>query len=115
MAPDIAIVILGDPRQSHRPAEAIRIALGLSTGPNPLKIILLNESRRLLTDEAPDLIDGEILEKHLPVIQESGIPIIAPEGSSQTYSFEQGFSIQEVPSPEIARLIARADRALVFP
>lgn len=114
MALEIVVVILGDPRRSHRPAEAVRIALGLSTGPNPLKLVLLHEARLLLTEEAPELVDGEILEKHLPAVQECQIPIIVPKGSKDDYIFEPGFMIQELSSQEIASLIFHGDRVLVF-
>ena len=115
MAPEIVIVILGDPRQSHRPAEAMRIALGLSTGPNPLRIILLGEACRLLTEEGPDLVDGEILEKHVPVIQECQIPVIVPHGSREAFSFDPGFVIQDSSQEDIAFQVFQADRVLVFP
>ncbi|RMH38115.1 MAG: hypothetical protein D6690_00880 [Nitrospirae bacterium] len=114
MAPEIVVVIIGNPRQSHRPAEAMRIALGLSTGPNPLKLVLLHDARLLLTEEAPDLVDGEILEKHLPVVQECQIPIIVPQGSKDEFVFEPGFAIREHSAQEIALLIFQGDRVLIF-
>jgi hypothetical protein len=67
-----------------------------------------------LTEEACDLVDGEILEKHLPVIQELELPIIVPEGSEEEYSFDQGFSIMQSSLREISSLLAGADRVLVF-
>ena len=69
MPKQLIVLIRVDPNQTHRASEALRIALGLSTGPNPISIILLNNARQLVSDDAYDLPDGEILEKHLPVIQ----------------------------------------------
>jgi hypothetical protein len=114
MPHNVVVLIREDPSKTHRPAEGLRIALGLSTGPNPLKIILIGRACLLLTEEACDLVDGEILEKHLPVIQELELPIIVPEGSEEEYSFDQGFSIMQSSLREISSLLAGADRVLVF-
>ena len=105
---------LQDPMKNHRAAEALRIALGLSTGPNPLTIILLDQSLLLLTDDVEDVVDAESIEKHIPVIQELQLPIVVPEGSKAQFSFDPGFSICEASPQEIASIIARSDRILAF-
>ena len=60
MSPSVVVVIHGDPLKTHRPVEALRIALGLSTGDNPLTVVLLGRSPLLLTDETGELMDAEI-------------------------------------------------------
>ena len=113
--PKKIIVFIGeDPSKTHRASEAIRIALGLSTGPNPVTIILVDNARQLITDEAYDLPDGEILEKHLPVLQSLEIPIILPKGSRETFSIDEEFTTQELSSSQIASLLVEADRVLTF-
>ena len=112
--PSIVVLIQTDPSSTHRAAEGIRIALGLSTGPNPLTIILLGKALMLLTEEVFDTTEGEILEKHLPVIQELDIPILIPEGSQSTLPLDTNFAIQETPLPELGKILASADRTLVF-
>jgi sulfur relay (sulfurtransferase) DsrF/TusC family protein len=113
--PKKLIVLIGeDPNKTHRASEAIRIALGLSTGPNPVSIILLENARLLISEEAYDLPDGEILEKHLPVLQNLEIPIIIPTGSRETLSIDEEFKIQELSSSQIASLLTEADRVLTF-
>jgi hypothetical protein len=112
--PTIVVLIQTDPSSTHRAAEGIRIALGLSTGPNPLTIILLGKALILLTDEAFDSTEGEILEKHLPVIQELEIPILIPEGSQSTLSLDTNFAIQENSLQELGKILASVDRTLVF-
>lgn len=114
MPKNLVILIREDPIKTHRASEAIRIALGLSTGPNPVTIILLENARQLISEDAYDLPDGEILEKHLPVIQNLELPIVVPTGSGKTFSLDQDFKIQEVPTPQIALLISQADRVLAF-
>ena len=114
MPKQLVVLIREDPAKSHRASEAIRIALGLSTGPNPISIVLLNNARQLVSDEAYELPDGEILEKHLPVIKNLEIPIILPIGSRETFSIDEEFSIQESSSSQMSALLEQADRVLVF-
>ncbi len=114
MPKQLVVLIREDPTTSHRAAEAIRIALGLSTGPNPISIILLNNARQLVSDDAFDLPDGEILEKHLPVIKNLEIPIILPLGSQELFPIDQEFTIQESSSSQMASLLEQADRVLTF-
>jgi hypothetical protein len=114
MPKNLVILIREDPMKTHRASEAIRIALGLSTGPNPVTIILLENARQLISDDAYDLPDGEILEKHLPVIKNLELPIVVPTGSGKAFSLDQDFQIQESSPSQIALLISQADRVLAF-
>jgi hypothetical protein len=113
--PDTIIVLLReDPMTTGRPVEGLRIALGLSTGSKPLLIILLGKSRLLLTDDALDVEDAEILEKHLPVIQELEIPIVVPQGSSEEYTIDPGFSFKEASVQEIQTHLFNAYRVMAI-
>jgi hypothetical protein len=114
MPKQVVVLIREDPTKSHRASEAIRIALGLSTGPNPLSIILLENARQLVSEDAYDLPDGEILEKHLPVIKNLEIPIFLPIGSKDSFPIDQEFTVQESSSAHIASLLEQADRVLTF-
>ena len=114
MPKNLVILIREDPTRTHRASEAMRIALGLSTGPNPIKIILLENARQLISDEAYDLPDGEILEKYLPAIKNLALPIVVPIGSEKAFAFDQEFTIQEYSPDQIALLVSHADRVLTF-
>ena len=114
MSLKIVILICEDPTQSHRSVEGLRIALGLSTGPNPLTIVIMGKARLLLTEDTSEVIDSEILEKHVPVLQELNIPILLPTGSQNEFSIDPDFSISETPTSEIASVISQANRVLVF-
>ncbi|MCW5782097.1 MAG: DsrE family protein [Nitrospirales bacterium] len=114
MPKNLVILIREDPTRTHRASEAMRIALGLSTGPNPIKIILLENARHLISDEADDLPDGEILEKYLPAIKNLELPIVVPIGSGKTFALDQEFTIQESSPSQIASLVSHADRVLTF-
>ena len=114
MALGVVVLIRDNPMETHRPVEGLRIALGLSTGSSSLTIILVGDARRLLTDDASDVVDAEILEKHLPVIQELQLPIVIPEGSHKDLSIDEDFSVREASETEIADLLCHADRVLAF-
>ena len=114
MPKNIVVVIREDPQKSHRAAEAVRIALGLSTGPNPVKIILLDKARVLASEDAYDLPDGEMLEKYLPVIQNLQIPILLNEDSRENVTLDEDFSIQKLSDAELTDIIGESDRVLAF-
>jgi hypothetical protein len=114
MSPSIVVVIRENPLKTHRSVEALRIALGLSTGGNPLTIVLLDQAPLLLAEDRDDIVDGEILEKYLPSLKQLEIPFVVPPGSRSTFSFDSGFKITESSHSEIAALVALSDRALVF-
>jgi hypothetical protein len=113
----ILVVIRDDPRKSHRAVEGLRIALGLGTGENPLTVVLLDEAPRLLTedpDDLEDMIDGDILTKHLPVLKELGVPFVVPEGTTKRMPLDSGFTVREASMHNIASLTTETDRVLVF-
>ena len=114
MPKNLVILIREDPIKTHRASEAIRIALGLSTGLNPVTIVLLENARQIIADDAYDLPDGEILEKYLPVIKNLELPIVVPIGSGKDCSLDQEFNIQESSPSQIASLVSHADRVLTF-
>ena len=115
MSLKIIVLIRKDPRVTPQPVEGLRIALGLSTGPNQLTIIVLGQARLLLTEEIDSaVLDEEILEKYIPAIQDLDLPIIVPEDSQRTFDFDSDFSITEKSEPDIQALIQEAERVLMF-
>lgn len=113
MSKTVAVVIQQDPRKTHRPVEALRIALGLVAGSHSTTVVLLGESVRLLHKEVDDIIDVEILEKYLPSIEHLEIPFIVQSETDRTPIREE-FHIEYSSGEAIRNLIASADRALVF-
>lgn len=114
MSLSIAVVVRENPFKTHRAAEALRIALGLSTGDNPLIVILLNKAPALLAEEPEDLVDADILSKHLPVLKELKIPFLVPRGAEAAFTIDSEFAVREASPQEIASLIESSDRVLAF-
>jgi len=112
--PTLLVCIQSDPMETHRPVEGLRIALGLSTGFPALTVVLLGQARLLLTDEACDVIDADVLERHLPAVQELRLDLVVPESSGDDFSLGGGFAVREVPQAGIATLLLRADHSMVF-
>ena len=108
------VLLREDPMITGRPVEGLRIALGLSTGSNPLSVVLLGKARTLLTEFTLDVIDVDILEKYISVIKDVKIPFIIPSGSSKEYSVDPEFTVEENPFSKIQSHLYNAHRVLVL-
>ena len=113
MAKKIAVVIREDPRKTHRPVEALRIALGLVAGTHETTVVLLNEAVRLLSEDLDDVIDMDILEKYLPSIEHLEIPFILQSDTDRSFVQTQ-FAVQYQSPEYIRRFLTDVDRTLVF-
>ena len=114
MPPSVVVVIREDPQRSHRAVEALRIALGLSTGENPLSVILLGQSPLMISKEPEDIVDGEIMEKYLPSFKHLKIPFSVPIGTGVRFDLDPEFDVKELSEEAIRSAIACSDRVLVF-
>ena len=113
MAKNIAVVIQEDPRKSHRPVEALRIAVGLASGSHVTTVVLLGEAVRLLKDETDDILDVEILEKYLPAIEQLEILFILQDIPEQIPVRDE-FSIRRETDETISSFVRSMDCALIF-
>ena len=113
MAKTIAVVIQEDPRKTHRPVEALRIALGLVAGSHHTTVILLGDSFRLLTDETDDIVDIDILEKYLPSIIQLQIPFLLQDTQDRT-QIRSDFQVQYNTDAHIADVVRSTDCVLIF-
>lgn len=114
MPPRVVVVIREDPQKSHRAVEALRIALGLSMGGNPLTVVLLGQAPLLISEEPEDVVDGEILEKYLPSLKQLEVPFAVVAGARSLFALDPGFTVHELSEDAIRSLIADADRTIVF-
>ncbi|MFO0705830.1 MAG: DsrE family protein [Nitrospira sp.] len=113
MAKKVAVVIREDPRKTHRPVEALRIALGLVAGTHETTVVLLNDAVRLLSEDVDDLVDYEILEKYLPSIEHLEIPFVVQEQTDRSLVQSQ-FHVRYESSDVIRQFLRSVDRTLVF-
>ncbi|MGZ8365388.1 MAG: hypothetical protein ACXWWI_02705 [Nitrospira sp.] len=113
MPKNVAVVIQEDPRKTHRPVEALRIALGLSAGSHLTTVVLLGEAARLLGDETDDILDIEILEKYLPAIKQLEIQFIIQD-IRNPIEVQDDFSVKRENDETIRSFIQSMDCTLVF-
>ena len=113
MAKNVAVIIQEDPRKTHRPVEALRIALGLVAGSHTTTVVLLGEAVRLLSKDTDDIIDVDILEKYLPSIKQLEMPFIL-ETVTDRSRVRGEFLIHYESDEHICSLIQVMDRTLVF-
>jgi hypothetical protein len=113
MAKTVVVVIQEDPRKTHRPVEALRIALGLVAGSHHTTVVLLGESARLLHEDVDDIVDVDILEKYLPSIEQLEIPFILQSQTDRAAIREEFHTVYNS-DEAIRQLIASAERSLVF-
>jgi|SRR5579884_2392811 hypothetical protein len=110
----VAVVIRANPTKTHRAVEALRIALGLSSGDHAVTVFLLDQAPLLLTEDLDRVIDADILEKYLPSLQQLEVPFVMAAGTRSSFHIIPGFNVREEQAGTIAKLIASSDRALVF-
>jgi hypothetical protein len=109
----VAVVISEDPYLTHRPVEALRIALGFCAGDHETTVVLLGKAPLLLTENIDDIVDVEILEKYLPTVKQLEMPFILEWGSVKE-SVSLGFRVTERAPSDIRQFIGSVDRTVVF-
>jgi hypothetical protein len=112
----ILVLITGDPMTSARPGEAIRIALGLGSGTHTVSVVLRGPAAGLLFPEAEDSACAEEVDKYLPSLAEALEPGFYVEQSAlkERDAGDSDYRIVPADPPEMAKLIAQADRFVVF-
>ena len=75
------VVIASDPRTSHRPAEAVRVAAGLASfGSIPLEVCFCEAAALILSQPSNSFVDGDVIRQHLALLNEHAKAIYAESG-----------------------------------
>ena len=56
-----------------------------------MTVVLLNQAPLLLSEDTDDVIDVDILEKHLPVFKELSIPFLLEQNTRSRFSLDPDF------------------------
>lgn len=109
MNPSILFIISSDPRQSPRPAEAIRIAAGVGTWKKADVSVYLRDAAVLaLSEFADEFVDEENYTRYFPIIREFGRPIYVQRGAPLLMEIgEPSLRFEEISDEEFASLAAR--------
>jgi hypothetical protein len=112
----VLVVIVEDPRASHRANEALRIALGITAGENPVDIVLAGPAVHLLDEDTDDLVDGDDIAKFREALRGQGIRFhVDPGDRPRDLAWNaEGHAVVEADASGVAALASRADRVLVF-
>ncbi len=112
----VLVVISEDPRTSHRAHEAMRIALGVVAGENDVTIVLAGPAAHLLDEDTDDLVDGDDVLKVRASLKRLGVPFHVEASSRPEDSGwnADGHPVVPVTAEDIAALMARASRFVVF-
>ncbi|MCP9472648.1 MAG: hypothetical protein NNA30_07960 [Nitrospira sp.] len=113
MAKTVVVVIREDPTKTHRPVEALRIALGLVAGSHLTTVVLLGEAIRLLSGDMEDIVDADILEKYLPSIHHLNVPFVLSRNTDRSL-IDEKFHVRYESEDEIRSFIHSVNRVLVF-
>ncbi len=114
--PSVLVIIQADPLKSARAVEALRIALGLGSHNEgkDLQIILSGRAPHLLAEDGSDVVDSEILEKHLPVFVEWGTTFLTAPGAETPDQWLLDCEVTAATAEQIARAVRSAKKVLVF-
>ena len=109
------VVISEDPRVSHRANEAMRIAVGIVAGDNEVRVVLTGPAVHLLDEDTDDLVDGDDIAKFRASLKKLGVPFHVEGALPADPDWNaDGHPVVTVSREEIAALVPRATRYLVF-
>ena len=116
MNPGVLFLITSDPRTSPRPAEAVRIAAGVSAWRKVTVTVYLRGAAVLALSEFPDdLADGENFTRYLPLVEESGGMICVQRGAPLLNDLgHRSDSFRETGDDELAALVMQNDCVVRF-
>ena len=116
MLPATLILITGDPRTSHRPAEAIRIAAGVGTWKRTtISLYLRGPAVLALSEYADGFVDEDNFVRYLPHNKGLGHPAYVQQGAPLLAELgEATLPFEEITDARLAELAAMSDYVLRF-
>jgi len=115
MKPRALFIITTDPRVSPRPAEAIRIAAGVSVWEKvEVTLYLRGDARRALDEFADELVDGDHFTRYLPLLAESGRAILVERGGGDEGEAGGRMKCHAIDDAELAAHAAQSQFVLRF-
>jgi len=109
------VIISEDPRASHRANEAMRIALGIVSGNNPIHVVLTGPAVHLLDENTDDLVDGDDIAKFRASLKKLGVAFHIEGALPDEPGWNaDGHPVRSVSREDIAALVPKATRFLVF-
>lgn len=114
--PRTLVTITEDPRESHRPAEAVRIAAGIGGwNKTEVDVLLLGPASLVLSPWADEFVDGENYDHYLPILREWKRPVfLAPDAERFEEMAEATLPSEALNAAGLTALRARATHLIPF-
>lgn len=114
--PLVLFLVTSDPRESHRPAEAIRVAAGIGTWKKAdVRVYLRGPAIRALGEWVDDLVEEDNFTRYLPIIREWGHPVWVEAGAVAAADLGEATTPYEaIDDHELSRRCAQASSVLRF-
>ncbi len=84
MNPKVLFIVTGDPRTSHRPAEAIRVAAGVGTWKKvDITVYLRGPAVLALSEWVDEFVDEDNYTRYFPIVAEWPRPIYVQKDAQE--------------------------------
>ncbi len=116
MTPRVLFIITSDPRTSGKPAEAIRIAAGVSAWKKTEVSVYLRDAAVLaLGEDTSDLVNEDNYTRYLPMLAELQRPLYVQKNNSALSNLgESPIKIEPMSDTDLAALAAEHEYVLRF-
>lgn len=114
--PRVLVIVESDPRESARPAEAIRIAAGVGAWRRAeLNLYLRGPAVHSLTEFPDELVDEDNFTRYLPMLAEWKRPVLVQRGAEALGDLgEAALEYREIDDAELASIAGEHDIVLRF-
>jgi len=115
-AKSLLVVVTSDPRSSHRPAEAIRLAAGVAAWRSvAVTLYLAGPAISSVTGEVENFVDEESFTRYLPLFVESGnCVLIEAESLPGGKSGDTSVPCESIDKTEFGKIAAATSCLLRF-
>lgn len=111
----ILFIVTSDPRASHRPAEAIRIAAGVAAWKKLAIKLYLRGAAVLCLSEFPDeLVQGANIQRYLPTLAESATVLAQTDAPMLAKLVNPPVHFDLVSEDKLAQLCTKMNYTLRF-
>jgi hypothetical protein len=116
MKPRVLIIVTSDPRASHRPAEALRIAAGVGVWKKTeIALYLRGDAIRAAAQSVEGLVDEDNYTRYWPVLTESAPAVYVQKNAAVLAQIgEPVIPTLEISDQQLAELAAQQSCVLRF-